>query len=112
MCQLPQQVVDLTPIDGTRCVPLDHGRPATTFEFEPAFVGEHSIGERHGIEVNAEIKRQLTNRRQQVAGLEPLFHQMAAQIIGDLPIGGSRGLKVEYYAECSSHCLMSMYNIH
>ena len=62
--------------------------------------------------MNAEINRQLTNRRQQVAGLEPPFHQVLAQIISDLPIGGSVGLEVERHAESASHCLMSMYNIH
>jgi len=28
VCQLPQQVIDLTPIDCARRVPFDHGRPA------------------------------------------------------------------------------------
>ena len=102
MCQLPQEVIHLTPIDGTRRVPFDHGRPAATLQFEPSLVGEHSIGERHRVEVNPEIERQLTNRRQQVAGLEPLFHQMASQIIGDLPIGGNRRLEVERHAECAA----------
>ena len=59
-----------------------------------------------------EIQRQLANRRQQVAGLEALVNQMPAQIVGDLPVGRNRGLEVERHAERSSHCLMSIYNIH
>jgi hypothetical protein len=50
-------VIDLTPIDGTRRGPRDHGRSAAAFQFEPALVGEHSIGERHRVEVHPEIGR-------------------------------------------------------
>ena len=112
MCQLPQQVIDLTSIDWARRVPRDHGSPAATFQFEPALVREHPVSDRDRVEVNAEIERELPDRWQQVAWHEALFHQMTAQIIGDLPIRGSVGLEVERYAKRSSHCLLSMYNIH
>ena len=47
-----------------------------------------------------------------VSALTPRERQVLAQIISDLPIGGSVGLEVERHAESASHCLMSMYNIH
>ena len=62
--------------------------------------------------MHPEIKGELANRRQQIAGLEPLFHQMAPEIIRDLAVGGSSRLEVERHAQCFGHCLMSMYNIH
>ena len=57
VCQLPQQVINLAPVDGPRRVPRDHGRPAAAFQFEPALVGEQPIGEGHRVEVHPEIKR-------------------------------------------------------
>src|SRR5687768_18189172 len=60
----------------------------TLFRSEPTLVREEPVSECHRVEVHPQIKGQLANRRQQVAGLEPLFRQMASELIGDLAIGG------------------------
>jgi len=112
MSELLQQLIDTSAIHRPRRTPRHDNGAASPLQLEPAFISEHSIRQRHGIEVDPEVEGQLTDWWQQIARPEPLFHQMATQIAGNLPVRRSGGAEIDRDAGCSSHCLMSMYNRH
>jgi hypothetical protein len=90
---------------------LDRG-PAAAPEVEPPLLGQRAIGLRHGVVVNAQIDRDLADRRQLIAGPEVARHQARPDGVGDLTIGRHRRVEIDPQGRVRGHWRLYRYNIH
>jgi hypothetical protein len=61
MPQLLQQLIDTSAIHRPRRAARHNDGAASPLQLEPALVGEQSIRKCHGVEVDPEVERQLTD---------------------------------------------------
>jgi len=75
--------------------PFEDCGPSAVPEVEPALLGQETVTLSDGIEVEVQVVGYLTYRRQGIARLKLAGKELAAEPVGDLPIGGDRGTSVE-----------------